>query len=150
MTTMAPHAAGEHPLEARLAARVELLRALERASEDLLGQVREGDPEELLGALRERQRVVDRLTACQREVEAMREAGDVVDPRALARIDRLEAMAARVLEQVRERDERLREVLRERRDALAGELAGVGRSRGAIAAYGAAGAGGARYQDREA
>lgn len=112
-----------------------------------------GDADGVLAVLRERQQVLDELVAVSEEIRPFRERwADTVG--VLEQADR-ELVAARVAaterlaERINERDRLDRDRLVAQRDQTATELAGVGRSRQAVAAYGAAWKPGPTFQDRE-
>jgi hypothetical protein len=116
--------------------------------------VQEERTDELLGVLGERQSVVDALEETSRAVEPFRARWDEVMSRARpeqrtrvrGQIERLAELAAAIAA----RDDADRHEIERRRDRLAGDLAGVGRTRGAVSAYGAPrGRPAARFQDTE-
>jgi len=116
--------------------------------------VRDERTDDLLRVLGERQGVVEALERTAAALEPFRAAWESVLAEArpdqrdrLARqVERLSELAAGIAAQ----DDADRRLIEERRDRLAGDLAGVGRVRGAVAAYGAArGRPAARFQDRE-
>src|SRR5262245_9599312 len=111
------------------------------------------DPEPVLAVLGERPAVIDRIQASAPALARMgarwvdtaahvREAQRVRINGRLESIDRLTGEIAR-------RDRADHERLRERRDAVADELAAVAASRRAVAAYGPGAASGPRYKDTE-
>lgn len=146
---------GPARLEALLAEQRELLGRLEALSLRQ-GDLIEGDDDEaLLELLGERQRVVERLAASRHELTAGRASWDGVlgqfpeDQRHEIR-RRLEHIAG-LARSVAARDEADQRRLQGRRDRLAEELAELGRSRGALAAYGGPPAArGPGFQDTEA
>lgn len=118
------------------------------------------DTDALLGLLGQRQAVVDELTALGAELEPLRTVWETeswrVPPDQRARITGYVEEIGRLIEGIGRRDESARVRLEERRSAVARELAGISRGRGAVAAY-SGGAGGAtnpnrhtepRYEDR--
>ncbi|MFM9996574.1 MAG: hypothetical protein ACKVU4_12335 [Phycisphaerales bacterium] len=115
--------------------------------------VDDADTEPLLAVLDDRRAVVaeiDRLNGLIAPCRARWEAASPALPGAVrADLQRRMDAAAAVSEAVVRRDERDTARMRQRRDDLAERLAGVGRARGAAAAYGPRG-GGASFQDREA
>lgn len=127
------------------------LDALSRQQSSL---VRDEQTDDLLRVLGERQTVVETLEAVARGLEPFRDRWEAV--LAGARPDQRDRLARQV-EQLAElasaiaaRDDADRRLIEERRDRLAGDLAGMGRVRGAVAAYGAGrGRPAARFQDRE-
>ena len=112
-----------------------------------------GDSDELLRVLGERQTIVDQITATGDELAPFQRRWDELI-RALNADDRA-ALSQRVAElqelsqRVAEHDERDRLALETRRAALVDDIAGVVKSRGAIAAYGGQRPGGPRFHDRE-
>lgn len=127
---------------------------LEALSKEQSRLVREEATDELLRVLGERQGVVAALERASRELEPFRDRWELVlagarieqRDRLAAQVEKLSALAASVAA----RDDADRRTIEERRDRLAGELAGVGNVRGAMAAYGAPrGRPAAKFQDRE-
>lgn len=118
--------------------------------------VEEERTDELLRLLTERQTVIDAVGGIAREVQPYRDRWEAVLAEASAeqrerfseQIERVAELASRVAA----RDDADRKLMEQRRDTLAGELAGAGRARGAVAAYGGGKAGrpAAKFQDREA
>ena len=103
----------------------------------------------------QRQRLIDGVSELNALLEPFRARwGELMDglpgemrDRVRQRVDVLASLAARIAQ----RDEADRRALERKRDAVAHELAGMNRGRGALAAYGARKAGaGPRFQDREA
>ncbi|MFG0259625.1 MAG: hypothetical protein ACF8LK_04650 [Phycisphaerales bacterium JB041] len=129
------------------------LDALSKRQQSLVEGERTDD---LLRVLAERQTVIDHIADLARQLQPYRDRWDAVlaeakpDQRArlVCQVERMADLAAMVAT----RDDADRKLMERRRDALAGELAGTGRSKGAVAAY--AGATkqrpAARFQDREA
>ncbi len=116
--------------------------------------VEEEATDDLLRLLHERQNVVGALDEASREIGPYRArweqvlAGTRPDQRArfIGQVERLAELAAAIAA----RDDADRREIERRRDRLASDLAGVGRVRGAVAAYGPAGGRpAARFQDRE-
>ena len=133
---------------------------LESLSRAQSAMVEGGDTDGVLDVLGRRQVIIDRITRLSEELVPLRSGREQM----LAALpptdrDRLRASIeeiARLVERVRLRDEQDREAIERRRASLAGELSGLTRARGAVAAYsgGRAGAGGgtggsARFQDRQ-
>lgn len=115
-----------------------------------------GDTDGVLEVLGRRQRIIDRIVVLNAELAPLRERRDELmaalpaseRERVRARVDEI----AQAVERVRARDEQDRDAMERRRTGIAGELSGLARARGAVAAYGApraAEGGGARFQDRE-
>lgn len=111
--------------------------------------------DELLRLLGERQRVVEGIEAASRALRPYRERWEDVlaeakpdqRDRFSGQVERLSELAARVAA----RDDADRRLMEERRDRLAADLAGAGRGRGAVSAYGPpAGRPAPKFQDREA
>lgn len=113
-----------------------------------------GEGDGLLRLMAERQTVVDELVEVHRGIEDVREGwqGFVeslpADDRAALgeRLNELKSLAARVHEQ----DARTREQLDGARDRARAGLGDLGRTQGALRAYGPAGMARTRHQDREA
>lgn len=126
------------------------LESLGRRQEALAA---DGDGEDLLELLRERAPVVDRLVEIDRMLPSTRDRWEEFRERlSLDERERLDALAAEVAylaAEVARRDEVDTRRLVDRRDALAGELAGISKARSASAAYGPRG-GGPRFQDQRA
>lgn len=153
--------ADPHADPSRLAARLDtiltehesLYERLDALSERQSGLIDEDKTDELLGVLAERQRVVDRLLTIGEDLKPFQARWDDL----LARLDgeRRESLRAKVhgiqeaARRVNERDDRDRARLAAQRKSLADEIAGVGRSRGALNAYGGRAAPTPRYQDRQ-
>jgi hypothetical protein len=132
-----------------------LYAALDTMSREQGEHIHSEDTDALLGVLGRRQVVVDRLASVGAEFAPFKDKW----PEMMARLDaasrtrfneRIDALASTV-SAIAERDERDRAALEDRRGRIAGELDGVRRSRGAVAAYAtnARVAPGPRYQDRE-
>lgn len=126
---------------------LEGLSARQRAAIDA------GESDDLLRVLGERQTIVDQITATGEEISPFHERWDEL-LRSLNADDRA-GLARRVAElqdlsqRVAQHDERDRLALETRRAALVEDIAGVVKSRGAIAAYGGQRQGGPRFHDRE-
>jgi len=109
-------------------------------------------PETLLGVLGERQSLIDQIRGIAEEAAPLRKRwADGAGPdgtHAQSVHERIGELTELMLS-ISERDAEDRRRLGRSRDELAGRLAGVARSRGAIAAYGRAPEGGPRFQDRE-
>lgn len=131
---------GPARLDALLDEQHELLARLEALSCRQSALIEGDDDQSLLALLAERQDVVDRLSASRHELLSGRQGWDRVlerfpETRRQVIRGRLEQIAelARV---VAARDEADRRRLEARRDRLSEELADLGKSRGALAAYG--------------
>lgn len=116
--------------------------------------VQEDRTDELLGVLGERQVIVDSLDEASRAVEPFRARWDQVlasaRPEQRERVRRHVERLAEVAANIAARDDADRREIERRRDRLADDLAGVGRRRGAVAAYGPArGRPAAKFQDTE-
>lgn len=141
-----------------LSRQVELCQQLAKLSERQRDFIDGSDPDALLGVLSERQGVIDRLRSASEEAAPLRERWS---SRAAAGVEReggaalLASVRSRINEltglmrEIASRDAEDRLRLDKARDALAGRLAGVARSRGAIAAYGGPKGAAPRFQDRE-
>jgi len=153
--------ADPHSDPQRLAARLgtildeheSLYERLDALSERQSGLIDEDRTDELLGVLAERQRVVDRLLVVAEDLKPFQPRWDAL----LNQLDseRRETLRAKVhsiqeaARRVNERDDRDRARLAAQRKNLSDEIAGVGRSRGAINAYGGVQSPTPRYQDRQ-
>lgn len=148
---------GDHAWVARferlLTDQIELckeLTGLARSQRDCIGR---NDPDELLGVLGRRQAVIERLRSIAEEARPLREQWsgglDGADERVVARVRRLISELTDMMRTIAENDAEDRKRMERSRDDLAGRLAGVAKSRGAISAYGVSQAGGPRFQDRE-
>lgn len=116
--------------------------------------VREEASDALLRLLGERQRVVTALERSSVELQPFRARWDEVlggaSPEQRERFARQLGTLSEVAASVASRDDADRGVIEARRDRIAGELAGVGNVRGAVAAYGQpAGRPNPKFQDRE-
>jgi len=113
----------------------------------------DGRMDDLLDLLARRQRVVDRLSARERELNAMHAAWKSSEGSAGERereeIDRRLAALSELAARVSRHDESDRERLSVLRDDAARRVAGVSKGRGAVGAYGRAPESGPRFQDRE-
>ena len=153
-----PHAEGAQQWTARferlLTKQIELCRRLSSLAERQRECIEDDNPDALLGVLAERQSVIDELREAAEEAAPLREkwSNTRFDEEA-AKIEGVRACITELTELMRriaERDAEDRQRLDRARHALAGRLAGVARSRGAIAAYGQSGRPrGPRFQDRE-
>ncbi|TVQ61921.1 MAG: hypothetical protein EA379_05780 [Phycisphaerales bacterium] len=147
--------------DARLVARFErlverqheLFTTLRAMSEAQSAHIRDDDADALLRVLGERQSVVDAIHEAGEEAAPLRDRWETLaealpeDRRAAlrAKVEALHQLAR----DVEERDERDRAELERRRTALADQLAGVVRGKGAVAAYTPGAAATSHYQDRE-
>ncbi|MBX3403560.1 MAG: hypothetical protein KF699_09140 [Phycisphaeraceae bacterium] len=115
-----------------------------------------GDTDGVLEVLGRRQRIIDRIVVLNAELAPLRDRREqlmaalpaIERERVRARVDEI----AQTVERVRARDEQDRDAMERRRTGIAGELSGLARARGAVAAYGTPrgpDGGGARFQDRE-
>lgn len=131
-----------------------LCRELDGLSESQGGAVRSGDTDALLAILSQRQSLIDELGHLNEEIEPFRRRWEAYVGR-LPSAERatLEAMVAELsslIERIGERDGADTAALEGQREALAAEISGVRRGRGAVAAYGRRpGEDGAVYQDRK-
>lgn len=102
--------------------------------------VRDEETDELLRVLAERQSVVDSLDETSRELEPYRvrweRVLDAARPDQRGRLARQVERLAELAAEIAARDDADRRAIERRRDSLAEDLAGVGRVRGAVAAYG--------------
>ncbi len=152
----APH---EDPRQwgARLARLVErqheLFTTLDQLSARQTACIDGGDSDELLRVLGERQTIVDQIVQIGEEMaplqarweELIREVDAGVRASLSRRVADLQQMSQRIAEQ----DERDRLALETRRAALVDDMAGLVKSRHAVAAYGGAAKSSPRFQDRE-
>ena len=127
------------------------LESLSRAQATL---IEGGDTDGVLEVLGKRQRIVDRMTHLNGDLTPLRENREEL----LGALDEASRRHVRecideindLVERVRARDEEDRRTMEQRRAAIAGEIAGVTKARGAVAAYGAPrGTYGPRFQDRQ-
>jgi predicted nuclease with TOPRIM domain len=113
------------------------LDALSRRQSQL---VLDEQTDDLLRVLGERQELVEALEQASREAEPYRRRWDeVLAAAAPAQRERIRAQVERLAQlaaEIAARDDADRREIERRRDRLAGDLAGVGRVRGAVAAYG--------------
>lgn len=140
-------------LERVLKRQLELYGELDALCDRQRGLIEAGDADRLVGLLGERSRVVEALArtaeqfrpfdAAWAEIEAALDDADLLDTRR-----RLEAVAA-LAASVAERDSEDSRSIKAKRNELADQLAGLGKSRAAVSAYAGPGKSGARYQDRE-
>jgi len=144
----APNATNEDTLTDRLERQLATLERLDALATRQEWLIDEGDADDILALLAERQMLVSDLVELGGRIEADVEAlmpGERTDRVA----DLLDQIAGRA-ERIAARDEEHRRRLEARRDELATEMAAVGRGRKALAAYGAGnGRPSARFQDRE-
>jgi len=128
------------------------LDALSKCQHTLVDEDR---TDELLGLLNERQAIIGGIEDVAAELQPFRSRWEAVledaNPeqrdRLTQQVERLADLASRVAA----RDETDRKLMERRRDALACELAGADKARGAVAAYGGSSRRpAARFQDREA
>lgn len=128
---------------------------LDSLSQAQSAMVEGGDTDGVLEVLGRRQQIIDRIVVLNTELSPLRERRDELlatlpaGERQRVR-DRVNEIADTV-ERVRARDEQDRQAMERRRTGIAGELSGLTRARGAIAAYSAPGtadSNGARFQDR--
>ena len=139
--------------ERLLARQIELCRALLELAEQQRVHIDNEEPEVLLTLLSDRQGLIDQLREIADEAAPLRarwstgahDDGSAAAGRVRDRITELTAL----MRSISERDAEDRRRLSRSRDVLAGRLAGVARSRGALSAYGRSPERGPRYQDRE-
>ncbi len=126
------------------------LTRLAQAQRDCIGR---NDPDALLGVLGERQGLIEKLRSTAEEARPLREkwsgGPDVSDETLISRVRRSIAELTELMRSIAERDAEDRKRMERSRDELAGRLAGVAKSRGAINAYGGSRERGPRFQDRE-
>jgi hypothetical protein len=132
----------------------QVCRELDGLSHGQGGVVRSGDTDALMAILSKRQTLIDELSALNQEMEPFRRQW----PNYMDRVPgtdrtKLQAMAAEMallIKRIGERDDADRVALEAQREALAAEINGVRRGRGALAAYGerrGVRGSGAMYQD---
>lgn len=149
----APPAASSSPLDAALAHSARIYSSLEALGAEQTARIERAETERLLVLLGERQRLVDEAARAARDLEPFTRDW----PATLAALPahRRDAASARLralsdsIERIARRDEADRLALERLRASLAAEITVAARARGAVAAYGAAGVPGPRYQDRE-
>ncbi len=155
--TMGQAAAGDHAWIARferlLTQQIELCNELTRLAQSQRDCIGRNDPDALLGVLGQRQGLIDRLRSTAEEARPLREkwsAGPgLADESVIARVRGTIVELTGLMRSIAERDAEDRRRMESSRDDLAGRLAGVAKSRGAISAYGGSARGGPRFQDRE-
>lgn len=154
--------AGDAPhSDARLIARFErlverqheLFTSLRRLCDEQTAHIRNDASDDLLRVLAERQTIVDELKAAGDEAAPLRDRWEALAETLPDR--RRDALRAKVhalhelANEVDQADRRDRAELERRRAALADQLAGVVRGKGAVAAYTASRESHTGYQDRE-
>lgn len=137
-----------------LEAQETLFLRLDALSKRQSGLVRSEETDDLLRVLQDRQQVVEALEGVSRSIEPFRSRWEQVmseaRPDQRDRVRRRVEHLAEIASEIAARDESDRRELERRRDSLAGDLAGLGRVRGAMAAYGPrSDRPAAKYQDRE-
>jgi len=137
-----------------LAEQESLFLRLEALSKQQSRFVEDEQTDDLLRVLGERQGVIEALERAARELEPYRTQWEAVlagaRPEQRERFSRQVEQLAELAVSIAARDDADRRVIEDRRDKLAGDLAGMGRVRGAVAAYGPAKSQpGAKFQDRE-
>lgn len=155
--TMGQAPAGDHAWIARferlLNQQIELCNELTSLSESQRECIGQNDPDALLGVLGQRQGLIDRLRSTAEEARPLREkwsAGpEVQDAPLISRVRGAIVELTGLMRSIAERDAEDRRRMERSRDDLAGRLAGVAKSRGAINAYDRGPRGGPRFQDRE-
>lgn len=140
--------------ERLLTRQIELCRELSALARRQRECIDGENPDALLGVLAERQAVINQLREAAEEAAPLRERWSQTRfDDAAARVDTVRACITELtglMREIAERDAEDRQRLDRARNALAGRLAGVAKSRGAIAAYGQTGRSrGPRFQDRE-
>lgn len=147
--------AGAACVEGLLIKQHELFDRLDALSQRQATLIRADETDRLLHLLGERQEVIDQIASTNAGLEPykarweafMQELPVPNRERVRKRLDAVAHLAGVIAQ----RDETDRRELQQRRDAMAGELSRISNARGAMAAYGAVGAGaGAKFQDREA
>lgn len=127
---------------------------LESLSVAQSAMVEGGDTDGVLEVLGQRQRVIDRMSHVNEDLAPLRERREEL----LAVLGQAERHTVQMfiseinelVERVRTRDEQDRDTMERRRAGIAGEITGVTRARGAVAAYsGARTHSGPRFQDRQ-
>ncbi len=139
--------------ERLLARQIELCHELTALSESQRAFIDGDDPDALMGVLSTRQGIIDRLRSVAEEAAPLRErwGGGVpaLHAELIGSVRGAIATLTGLMKSIAERDAEDRKRMDRSRDRLAGRLAGVARSQGAIAAYAGPRNGGPRYQDRE-
>lgn len=140
-------------LDALLTRQTELYGELDALCDRQRGLIEAGDTERLMGLLSERARVVQELVESGERflpfgaswglIEQSLSESELRD--ATRRLDAVAALAASIAA----RDEADGASIRARRDELADQLSGLGQTKRAVSAYGAAAPAGPRYQDRK-
>lgn len=140
--------------ERLLSRQIELCEELTRLAERQRSCIDAEDPDSLLGVLSERQVIIERLRETAQEAAPLRErwsglAVERADAGVVSAVRQSIAELTELMRTIAERDAEDRRRLDRSRDALAGRLAGVARSRGAISAYSKRPSSGPKFQDRE-
>ncbi|MEL7473197.1 MAG: flagellar export chaperone FlgN [Planctomycetota bacterium] len=133
-------------LESLLRAQLGLYGQLDGLSQRQRTCIDAQDSESLIEVLQQRQSLVDRILNTNVQIEPLLERSEQRVHEEIARlIDAVRSLARSIAE----RDASDRDTLQARRDAVADQLASLGRRRGAVQAYGGAQPSGPRFQDRE-
>jgi len=142
-------------LERVLGRQVGLYEELDRLGGQQSELVQAGDADRLIGLLARRQELIDQVTELNRELEPFTSQWETLVERLPSRHrEQIQAQIARLgelVETITRRDKADHEALETRRAALASDMNSLGRSRAAVAAYGAKApkAPSPRYQDTE-
>ncbi len=127
---------------------------LESLSVAQSAMVEGGDTDGVLEVLGQRQRVIDRMSKLNEDLAPLRERREellaVLGPAERQIVQTFIGEINDLVDRVRARDEQDRDTMERRRAGIAGEITGVTRARGAVAAYsGARTHNGPRFQDRQ-
>jgi flagellar biosynthesis/type III secretory pathway chaperone len=145
-----------------LDSQVRLLFELESKRDDQRAAIESDEPESMLALLDARQKLIDSLTALDRDIAVLRSQvesqGSRITPAQRDEITRRAGSVAQAIQRVLAADAQDGDAMERRRTAIASEIEGVADSRKAAAAYGHSGAGGAStinnpgamFQDRRA
>lgn len=140
-------------LEELIGLQLELVRGIDSVGAAQSEAALLGDADAVSRVLDERQFAVERLREIDAELASLRArwdaAGSEVAPDRRGRVLAAAGQVSELLVRIAARDRADCGLLEEQRDAVARELGDVRRGRGALAAYGARGAAGPSYQDRE-
>lgn len=131
---------------------IDLCRSLAALADRQRDCIDKEQPEILLGVLAERQSLIDQIRGIAEEAAPLRKRwaeGAGPDGTHTRSVHERIGELTELMLSISERDAEDRRRLGHSRDELAGRLAGVARSRGAITAYGRPPEGGPRFQDRE-
>lgn len=142
-------------LTALVASQESMFARLEMLCQRQAGLVRAEETDLLLALLAERRSIVENIAEASAALAPFRRRWDAVlaalPDEKRGEIQRRLRLISETAARIASQDEADRRVMEQRRDAIADEMAGLSRGRGAVAAYGGrVGDPTPRYQDREA